>query len=295
MDVSDAALSMQFFLSRHIATLFCPPHFPTSTMPHSTQSALTVQVVPAFQDNYLWLIHDGVNAAIVDPGDAAPVLAALAQRKLSLTAILLTHHHADHIGGVPDLLRHAKVPVFGPRGENIAAITERVGEGERIDVPGLALQLEVFDVPGHTSGHIAYFSAAHHWLFCGDTLFAGGCGRLFEGTAAQMAASLDKLASLPDETEVFCAHEYTLANLRFASAADSDNAQLRERIVAETAKRADGVPTIPSNIGLEKATNPFLRYRVPAVVDGLVAAGRLAANATPVAAFAALREWKNNF
>ena len=163
-------------------------------------------------------------------------------------------------------------------------------------MPQLDLQLTVLDVPGHTSGHIAYFAPIQDWLFCGDTLFAGGCGRLFEGTPAQMSNSLAKLAALPDATQVFCAHEYTLANLRFAQEVEPANRDLQQRIMTEQAKRARGVPTVPSTIGLEKATNPFLRYREPAIVARLIAAGRL--NRTqhePVAAFAALREWKNSF
>jgi hydroxyacylglutathione hydrolase len=261
------------------------------------RTALSVLAVPAFKDNYLWLVHDGVNAAAIDPGDSGPILAALAAHKLTLTAILLTHHHADHIGGVPQLLSHARVPVFGPRNDNISVVTEPLGEGDLVDVPGLELALRVLDVPGHTRGHIAYVRATPgaHWLFCGDTLFAGGCGRLFEGTPAQMTDSLGKLAALPDDTSVFCAHEYTLANLRFACAVEPGNEQLQQRLRRDTATRAAGQATVPSSIGLEKATNPFLRYREPEIIEHLVAAHRLDKGAAPVAAFAALREWKNTF
>jgi hydroxyacylglutathione hydrolase len=261
------------------------------------RSALSVLAVPAFKDNYLWLVHDGVHAVAVDPGDSGPILASLAAHKLTLTAILLTHHHADHIGGVPQLLSHARVPVFGPRNDNISLVTEPLAEGDLVDVPGLELAMRVLDVPGHTKGHIAYVreTPGEHWLFCGDTLFAGGCGRLFEGTPAQMTESLGKLAALPDDTSVFCAHEYTLANLGFACAVEPGNQQLRQRVERDTAKRAAGQATVPSSIGLEKATNPFLRYREPEIIDSLVSAHRLAKGAAPVAAFAALREWKNTF
>ncbi len=259
--------------------------------------ALTVVAVPAFRDNYLWLLHDGCNAAVIDPGDAAPILAALDAHKLSLTAILLTHHHADHIGGVPALLRRAKVPVYGPRADGIAAVELPLAEGDRVAVPGLDLSLRVLDVPGHTLGHIAYVREGGEapWLFCGDTLFAGGCGRLFEGTPGQMASSLAKLAALPDATLVFCAHEYTLANLRFAQAVEPGNRALRERIAGETAKRERGIPTVPSTVGLEKATNPFLRSEQPEIIASLRRAGRLEPGAGPGAAFAALRAWKNTF
>jgi hydroxyacylglutathione hydrolase len=257
---------------------------------------LHVLAVPAFNDNYLWLIHDGARAAVVDPGDAAPILAALHAHGLSLTAILLTHHHGDHIGGVPALLERFDVPVFGPRHDGIAAVTHPLGEGDVVTVPGLDLTLSVLDVPGHTKGHIAYHRAgATPWLFCGDTLFAGGCGRLFEGTPAQMAASLDKLAALPAATKVFCAHEYTLSNLRFACAVEPGNAALRERMDVESAKRERGVPTVPSTIALERATNPFLRYREPPIAALLAAQDKVAADAPPLAVFAALREWKNHF
>jgi hydroxyacylglutathione hydrolase len=255
---------------------------------------LSVLAIPAFQDNYLWLIHDGVHAAVVDPGDAAPVLAALAKHRLSLVAILLTHHHADHVGGVPELLRNFKVPVFGPHNESIPDITNPVAEGDEVSLPRLPLQLDVLEVPGHTLDHIAYFSPQQQWLFCGDTLFAGGCGRLFEGTPAQMVTSLAKLTALPDSTQVYCAHEYTMSNLRFAQAVDPNNADLATRVPVEQAKRDQGIPTVPTTIATEKATNPFLRHTEDAILSRLADSGFVDSR-EPVAAFAALRQWKNTF
>lgn len=265
MDFSDAALSMPTF---HVLT------------------------VPAFKDNYLWVIHDGSHAAVVDPGDGEAIGRALEAHQLTLTAILLTHHHADHIGGVDGLAGRWQVPVFGPANDGIAAVTIPLAEGDRVDVPGLdGLSFDVIAVPGHTLGHIAYFG--NGWLFCGDTLFAGGCGRLFEGTPEQMVSSLAKLASLPDDTLVFCAHEYTLSNLKFAREVDPANTALAARITTDTLKRTQDTPTVPSTIALEKATNPFLRHTDAAVVAQLEAKGKLPPGATPVQAFAALREWKN--
>ena len=263
---------------------------------------LNVLTVPAFNDNYLWIIHDGSHAAVVDPGDAAPILAALKAHNLSLVAILLTHHHADHVGGVPALLQHANVPanvpanlpVYAPRNDRIANVTQLLDEGDTVRIPQLDLTLSVLDVPGHTLGHIAYVAKEQGWLFCGDTLFAGGCGRMFEGTPELFLSSLDKLAALPDDTKVFCAHEYTLSNLRFALAAEPDNAALAVRMTEEQHKRDQDQPTVPSFIGLEKATNPFLRTREPAIVKRLTAEARVQGD-DPVAVFAALREWKNNF
>ena len=281
-------------------------------MTHPTRS-LFILTVPAFQDNYIWIVHDGVHAAVVDPGDAEPVLSALREHGLVLTAILLTHHHADHIGGVPALLAHARevahlpahepaqIPVYGPRHDGIDAVTVPLGEGERITVPGIGLDLTVLDVPGHTRGHIAFARTdgadghGTHWLFCGDTLFGAGCGRLFEGTPAQMAASLAKLAALPDDTLVYCAHEYTLSNLRFAEAVEPGNQAVQLRLRADSAKRGTNLPTIPSTIAIEKATNPFLRASEPAIVETLVAAGKLAPGAGALDSFTALRAWKNVF
>lgn len=266
-------------------------------MTTSPRKELSILTVPAFNDNYLWLIHDGEHAAVVDPGDAAPIRAALAAHNLRLTSILLTHHHADHIGGVPALLQEWQVPVFGPRHDGIEVVSEALGEGERVRLPGLDLELDVFDVPGHTLGHIAYVARSRdaNWLFCGDTLFGAGCGRLFEGTPQQMAESLAKLVALPDETLVYCAHEYTMSNLRFAQAVEPGNAALAARVESDGALRAAGRPTIPSSIGVEKATNPFLRADEPRIVRSLVEAGRLKEGAATVEAFAALREWKNTF
>jgi hydroxyacylglutathione hydrolase len=255
---------------------------------------LTVLTIPAFQDNYLWLIHDGVTGAVVDPGDADPVLAALSEHGLTLAAILLTHHHADHVGGVSTLLRHFDIPVFGPHAEAIPEVSVALHEGDHARIPSLGLDLEVLDVPGHTRGHIAYYSAQQGWLFCGDTLFAGGCGRLFEGTPEQMTASLGKLAALPDATQVYCAHEYTISNLRFAMEVEPANRDLQQRMQVESERRARGLPTVPSTIGREKATNPFLRYRNPAIADRLMETGQLSSR-EPNAVFAALRLWKNSY
>ncbi|RJG01503.1 hydroxyacylglutathione hydrolase [Noviherbaspirillum sedimenti] len=255
---------------------------------------LNVLAIPAFDDNYLWLVHDGRHAVAIDPGDAAPIISALATRGLTLCAILLTHHHADHVGGVPALLQHWQIPVYGPRHDNIACLTNPLDDGDLVHVEQLGLDLTVIAVPGHTRGHIAYHAAQPGWLFCGDTLFGAGCGRIFEGTPAQMAASLARLAALPEATQVYCAHEYTLSNLRFARTVEPGNAALMERLAADTARRAAGVPTVPSSIGLEKATNPFLRYAEAEILESLRQAGRLRED-TPLAAFAALREWKNVF
>lgn len=255
---------------------------------------LSVLAVPAFADNYLWLIHDGVHAAVVDPGDAGPVLQTLQDHSLALTAILLTHHHADHVGGVPELLARHPVPVYGPDNPRIEGISHPVSEGEQVNLPELGLKLAVLAVPGHTLDHIAYIASNPGWLFCGDTLFAGGCGRLFEGTPKQMTESLAKLAALPDETAVYCAHEYTLSNLKFAREVEPGNVALLARIAAEEKKREQNQPTVPTFIGLEKSTNPFLRYTEPAILDRLTTSGRLAVREA-IPAFAALREWKNSY
>jgi hydroxyacylglutathione hydrolase len=251
--------------------------------------------IPAFRDNYVWAVQSGRNAAVVDPGDAEPVLAWLDANRVELTAILATHHHPDHVGGVAALRERFDVPVFGPAHESIPQRTHALGEGDRIAVPGIDVLLSVFDIPGHTAGHIAYYTMPPApLLFCGDTMFAAGCGRLFEGTPAQMWASLSKLAALDQDTLVYCGHEYTLANLRFAQAVEPANRDVEARIVSERAKRERDRPTLPSTIGAERATNPFVRADLPDVMASASAhVGRRIVDA--VESFATLREWKNRF
>lgn len=256
----------------------------------------TIIPIPAFADNYIWLLREGAYAAVVDPGDAAPVLAYLEREGATLSAILATHHHADHVGGNKALLARFPVPVYGPARETIPGRTHALEEGDSFVVPGIGVSLSVLDVPGHTSGHIAYVGdiGGVASLFCGDTMFAAGCGRLFEGTPAQMWKSLAKFAALPPATHVYCGHEYTLANLRFAAAVEPDNAHVKTRQVREQAKRDRGEPTLPSTIGEERATNPFLRANLPSVkTEAEAYAGH--ALADDVASFAAVRAWKNAF
>ena len=251
--------------------------------------------VRAFSDNYIWLVHGArqrTGVAAVDPGDARPVVAALEQQHWRLSAILVTHHHPDHVGGVSELVGRFHVPVYGPAGETIPERTVSVAGGMQVHLEDLGLDFQVFDIPGHTRGHIAYHG--HGALFCGDTLFSAGCGRLFEGTPAQMQRSLDTLRALPLDTRVYCGHEYTLNNLRFALAVEPDNGATREYL--ETAKdlRSKGRPTLPSNMALEIAVNPFLRWDEPTVQKSAERkAGRSLDN--PVEVFATIRQWKDGF
>ena len=247
--------------------------------------------IPAFKDNYIWLLRKGASAVVVDPGDAQPVLDALAREGLTLSAVLVTHHHQDHQGGVADLLTRFPAAVYGPATESITAVTHPLHGGETIPLAELDTEFKVFATPGHTLGHLAYFGS--ECLFCGDTMFAGGCGRVFEGTPAQMYDSLLRLAALPPQTSVFCAHEYTETNLRFASAVEPGNRRLRDRVDEVAVARAKGLATVPSSLQLERETNPFLRCSVPEVVASARTQGARSNEAVDV--FSALRTWKNNF
>lgn len=261
-------------------------------------TALELIPIPAFADNYLWLLVQQDRAVVVDPGDAAPVEAALSARGLTLEAILITHHHPDHIGGLGALLQHRAVPVYGPRKEEqtIRLLTHPLVEGDHVTV--LGRRFEVMEVPGHTLGHIAYFTPASDLqgplLLCGDTLFSGGCGRLFEGTPQQMHTSLSRLAALPGATQVYCTHEYTTSNLLFARTVEPDNAELSDYWDRVRSLRAADTPTVPSSVEQEMRINPFLRTAHPAVREAAAAhAGRSLQDEAAV--FAELRRWKDNF
>ncbi len=250
--------------------------------------------IPAFVDNYLWLLHDGTNALVVDPGDAAPVQSVLQEHKLQLKQILVTHHHADHTGGIDALREATGAAVYGPASERIPKPYLPLVEGDKLNA--LGVDFKVLDVPGHTAGHIAYYAPdvdGKPLLFCGDTLFSGGCGRLFEGTPAQMLASLDKLATLPGSTVVCCTHEYTLSNLRFALAVEPDNANLVAYNAHCQSLRSRRQPTLPTSIAQELLINPFLRTRRPALVSSARHFDAAAHDDTSV--FAAIRQWKNQF
>lgn len=262
---------------------------------------LNIEAIPAFSDNYIWLIkgRDGKGengvCAIVDPGDHRPVLNRLEELGLDLKYILLTHHHADHIGGVSGLLGKYPATVFGPVDQRIPAPLNQVSEGDRVALRELGLEFGVLEIPGHTSSHIAFFGSfdGEDILFCGDTLFSIGCGRLFEGSPAQMQVSLDKLAALPAETVVYCAHEYTQSNCSFALQVEPENQALQARAQqVEIARQADQI-TIPSLLSEELAANPFLRTRQASVVE---AANKLSPGVSPGAeTLAVIRAWKDRF
>ncbi len=257
---------------------------------------MNLTALPAFSDNYIWMLDDGRQAFVVDPGEAGPVTAALDARGLALKAILVTHHHADHCGGVDALRRRLDGPVYGPARERIPEPYTRLADGEKIDV--LGMRFTILDTPAHTAGHIAYFhagdgAARQPLVFCGDTLFSAGCGKLFEGTAEQMYTSLARLAALPDATRVCCGHEYTLSNLRFAQAVEPANDAITEYTAWCVAQREAGLPTLPSTLARERKVNPFLRCDQAAVVQAALANG--ASSDSGAAVLAALRTWKNEF
>ncbi len=243
------------------------------------------------------MLQRGHHAIVVDPGDAAPVFDALEAGKLQLAAILVTHHHADHTGGVAELHAATGAKVFGPARERIPEPFVPLAQYDHAEA--LGLRFEVLDIPGHTAGHIAFFLPADGdeppLLFCGDTLFSAGCGKLFEGTPAQMLASLDVLAALPGDTRVCCGHEYTLSNLRFARSVEPGNADLTPYTARCEARRALGQPTLPSQLADERRINPFLRSREASVLHAVRAHAGLSGTADDTQVFAALRQWKNDF
>lgn len=253
---------------------------------------LNIIPIPALKDNYIWTLHNQQHAAVVDPGNAGPIHAYLKANKLKLAAILCTHHHHDHTGGVSELAQVYNVPVYGPQHENIPCISHRLGEGDAVELAELNIRLDVIDIPGHTRGHIGFVGAGG--VFCGDTLFGCGCGKLFEGTAGQLLHALRRLADLPDETKVYCGHEYTEANIRFALACEPDNAQLQQRQADAHALRAAGQPTLPSTISLEKATNPFLRCTEPGIIASVLRMTSIQQTGE-ISVFTALRSWKDSF
>jgi hydroxyacylglutathione hydrolase len=256
-------------------------------------SDVTIHPIPAFTDNYIWCIHNGNSAIVVDPGDAEPVLAFLKTNKLILSAVLITHHHRDHTGGIAKLVSTVPdLPVIGPRGNHIRGITKSVAQGDTVSLPVFKMALQVMEVPGHTLDHIAFFG--HGVLFCGDTLFSAGCGRLFEGSPEQMHHSLNKLKRLPDTTKVYGAHEYTQANVAFALAVEPDNTALNDYSDWVNAKREQNQPTLPSTLKEQKSINPFLRAHELSVKT---AAEAYCENnlADDVAVFAAVRRWKDEF
>jgi hydroxyacylglutathione hydrolase len=252
---------------------------------------ITVLHVPALKDNYIWLIVDADAVAIVDPGDARPVIAAVEDKKLRPIAILCTHHHNDHVGGVQELAQRYSIPVYGPAaGEKISGVTHALREGDRVTLG--ALNFEVLDIPGHTAGHIAYYG--HDMLFCGDTLFSAGCGRLLGGTAAQLHLSLQRLTTLPETTAVYCGHEYTETNLRFALTVEPENADAQEHLVRVLDARRENRPSLPTTIGLEKRINPFLRTPFSTVRRTVEQRFELVLE-SPFELFATLRRWKDDF
>jgi len=263
---------------------------------------LQVWPIPAFDDNYIWCIHDGHSALVVDPGDAAPVLQYLSEHQLVLKGILITHHHADHTGGILQILQtlHGTVPVYGPDSVSIPGLTTPLKNGAKIEIAAPRISLTVYEVPGHTLSHLAYFAnmqanVVEPMLFCGDTLFASGCGRLFEGTPAQMASSLATFAALPRNTLVYCTHEYTLSNIRFALAVEPDNINLLTWEQNAKALRQQNLPTLPTTIGQELQVNPFMRCDQSDVIKMAKQVSGQLDLSSPADVLAVIRAWKDRF
>ncbi len=249
---------------------------------------LNIIPIPAFEDNYIWLLHLNGYAVVVDPGDAAPVIKVLQMLNLTLSAILITHHHSDHIDGVSDLLRHQAAPVYAPQYEKFNFEHTQLADGDKIQLPTIAQCFRIMWLPGHTLGHIAYVN--DDYLFCGDTLFGAGCGRLFEGTPAQMQASLEALKGLNPNTKVFCTHEYTTKNIAFALTLEPDNVDLQARANAVKQLRQLQLPSLPSSIGLELATNPFLRCNQASIIKN-----SCAEKSDALSVFTAIRTLRNHY
>lgn len=257
---------------------------------------LHVTAVPAFRDNYIWAIHDQGRSdrvvVLVDPGEPDAILSWLSDQSARPVGILVTHHHSDHTGAVSALCQRWAIPVYGPAQERIPGVTCPVRDGDRVEIPELGLTFLAMETPGHTRGHVCYWG--HGWLFSGDTLFSCGCGRLFEGSAEEMHASLQRLSRLPPETLVYCAHEYTLANIGFAKEVEASNQALAARHLQARQQRKSGQPTLPSSIGQELATNPFLRCHEPEVRVAISHHSGHPIN-TAVEAFSRLRQWKDGY
>ncbi|NVK56705.1 MAG: hydroxyacylglutathione hydrolase [Alteromonadaceae bacterium] len=262
---------------------------PTNSFP----AELTVSPIPAFDDNYIWCLHNEQYAVVVDPGDADPVLAFCEQHHLQLAAILITHHHRDHTGGIGKLTSTVnELPVIGPRGGHITGITKSVAQGDLVKLPLINREFSVLEVPGHTLDHIAF--VGHNALFCGDTLFSAGCGRLFEGTPGQMHRSLNKIKRLPASTVIYCTHEYTQANVNFALAVEPDNSALLEYDQWVKDMRSQQLPTLPTLLATQITINPFLRCDITAVKESVIAQANTELS-DEIAVFTHLRQWKDNF